>query len=224
MDVKKNRELIDPNTISSIPNEYSKELVEFAKKNKIKLPNINTMRGKVIALLYTVDPDKYCNRDVCDKICKKFDIKTQDSIQLFNKIDQIGIRCSEERGKYYIVKPCQLTNKVSMRKNFKYDGTEESRNNEINNIKAHLISRYLDVPNNKWQIGHKNPDIEDNSSNNLVLQPPIQCSYRDNYIFIDTFTKIPTPKKFKQMIKDGKCMYSKEQLKELKNIFNSLEL
>jgi len=111
-----------------------------------------------------------------------------------------------------------------MRKNFKYDGTQESKNAEIDNIKSHLKHNYIEIPNKEWQLGHKNPDIEDNSNNNLVLQPPIQGKYRDNFIFIDTFTKIPTPKKFKQMIENNESPYSKEQLIELKVLLSSLSL
>jgi hypothetical protein len=56
---------------------------------------------------------------------------------------------------------------------------------EINKIKSTIKADYIDVSNDLWQLGHKNPDSTDNSNKNLVLQPPIQGKYRDNYIFID---------------------------------------
>ena len=36
-----------------------------------------------------------------------------------------------------------------MRKDFKYDGTKKSKNEEIDNIKSHLTSNYINVPNEK---------------------------------------------------------------------------
>jgi hypothetical protein len=109
-----------------------------------------------------------------------------------------------------------------MRKNFKYDGTEEDKNAEIDRIKSTIKADYIDTPNSEWQLGHKNPDSEDNSTNNLVLQPPIQGKYRDNYIFIDTLTKFPTPKKMDNMIKNGDVVFSKEQIMQYKEIFDKL--
>ena len=86
-----------------------------------------------------------------------------------------------------------------MRAGFVWNGTEEQKNIEIENIKAHIQGNYCDVPNKDWQLGHKNPDSGDNSSSNLVLQPPIQAKYRDNYVFLNTLTKMPTPKKFEKL-------------------------
>lgn len=59
---------------------------------------------------------------------------------------------------------------------------------------------------------------------NLVLQPPIQAKYRDKYIFLDTLTKIPTPKTFKEMNEANQLPYTKEQLKNLREYLNSLDL
>ena len=55
-----------------------------------------------------------------------------------------------------------------------------------------------------------------------ILQPPIQSKYRDNYIFIDTLTKIPTPLKFISDHKSGNLPYTDEQIKQLKDYLNSL--
>ena len=62
----------------------------------------------------------------------------------------------------------------------------KKKNIEIDKIKSSIKSDYIDISNSLWQLGHKNPNSSDNTSNNLVLQPPIQGKYRDNYIFIDT--------------------------------------
>ena len=167
---------------------------------------------------------KYWNRESCDEFVKKFDIKTRDSIQLFNKHEQWGIKTSNVKGQNYILYPYQISNKHKMRKDFKFDGTEEEKNIEINKIKSTIKNDYIDVENEKWQLGHKNPESDDNSSSNLILQPPIQGKYRDNYIFIDTLTKIPTPKTLINLYKLNKCPYTNEQLKEIKQFLDNLNL
>ena len=106
-----------------------------------------------------------------------------------------------------------------MRKDFKWEGDEASKNNEINRIKKEIEGDYVLVDNKEWQLGHKNPDTTDSSSGNLVLQPPIQAKYKDNYIFIDTLTKIPTPKKLIDMDKKNECPYTLEQQRMLFEYF-----
>jgi hypothetical protein len=169
---------------------------------------------------------RYCywNRNVCDKFVERFKIPTKDSIQLFNKHNQWGIQTNSgtERGKLYIVYPYCLSNKHKMRKNFKFDGTEEEKNIEIDKIKSTIQTDYVDVPNSLWQLGHKNPGSTDNTKENLVLQPPIQGKYRDNYIFIDTLTKIPMPNKLEIMIQKKEIEFTKEQIISYKEIFDKL--
>lgn len=223
MENKTGKVKFDIDSITSIPLQYPQTFITFCDENELTPPKVDTGNGKALALMLNY-PNNYFTRKECDAITMKFNIKTSDSIQLFNKHEQWGIKCSDVRGKYYVEYPYKITNKYKMRKNFKYDGTQESKNAEIDNIKSHLKHNYIEIPNKEWQLGHKNPDIEDNSNNNLVLQPPIQGKYRDNFIFIDTFTKIPTPKKFKQMIENNESPYSKEQLIELKVLFSSLSL
>lgn len=204
-------------------NGYPDEFIQFASENNLKFPKITTGNGKALcAMLYT--PNKYWTRSDCDEFVKLHDIKTNDSIQLFNKHEQWGIKTSEERGKNYILYPYQLSNKHKMRKNFKYDGTEEQKNAEIERIKSTIKADYIDVDNNEWQLGHKNPDSTDNSSENLVLQPPIQAKYRDKYIFLDTLTKMPTPKTFIELHQSNKSLYTDEQLKKMRDYLNTLNL
>jgi hypothetical protein len=111
-----------------------------------------------------------------------------------------------------------------MRKNFKFDGTEEDKDIEINKIKSTIKNDYIDVPNSLWQLGHKNPGSIDNTFHNLVLQPPIQGKYRDNYIFIDTITKMPMPSKLKTMIEKKEINLTREQIISYKEIFDKLYL
>jgi hypothetical protein len=216
-------ELINVNSIPEIPNEYPTEFVEFCLTNNLKPPNITTGNGKALSVMLQYKY-RYWNRDTCNQFVEKFHIATKDSIQLFNKHNQWGIQTNSgiEIGKLYIVYPYSLSNKHKMRKNFKYDGTEEEKNNEIDKIKSTIKTDYIDVPNTLWQLGHKNPGSTDNSNENLVLQPPIQGKYRDNYIFIDTLTKIPMPNKLENMLEKNEIEFTPEQIVLYKQIFDKL--
>ncbi len=203
--------------------KYPDSFIEFADDNNLKYPKLNTGNGQALcAMLLT--PGKHWSRHECDEFVKKFNITTRDSIQLFNKHEQWGIKTSSERGKNYIVEPFTLSNKHKMRKNFTYDGTDEQKNAEIEKIKSTIKADYVDSANSEWQLGHKNPNSTDNAMSNLVLQPPIQAKYRDKYIFLDTLTKIPTPKTFQEMNDANQLPYTKEQLINLRDYLNSLEL
>lgn len=212
---------IDSNTIASIPDQFPTEFNNFITQHKLKPPNINSGNGKALNIMLH-NPNFYWTREDCDTFVTKFDIKTSDSIQLFNKHEQWGIMTSKERGKNYICYPYTLSNKHKMRKNFGKELSDQEKNIEINNLKATIRSDYCDVPNEEWELGHKNPESEDNSLNNLVLQPPIQGKYRDRYIFIDPLTKIPTPATLIQMDKAGENPFTKNQLLALKKWLNDM--
>jgi hypothetical protein len=111
-----------------------------------------------------------------------------------------------------------------MRKDFKFDETEEVKNKEIDKIKETIKHDYIDVPNKNWQLGHKNPGSIDNTSKNMILQPPIQSKYKDDYIFIDTLTKIPLSRKLKSMIENKEIEFTEEQINSYLDLFNSLKI
>ena len=215
------RERANLETILKLSTEYPKEFIDFCTQHILTPPKITTGNGKALSVMLE-NATVYWDREVCDAFVKKFDIPTRDSIQLFNKHEQWGIKTSTERGKNYIVYPFELSNKHKMRKDFKFDGTEQEKNAEIDKIKSTIATDYVNVPNNEWQLGHKNPESEDNSNENLVLQPPIQAKYRDNYIFLDTLTKIPTPKTIIKLFQQEKCPYTKSQLLELKAFLQTI--
>lgn len=219
-----NYKQININDIIDIPNEYLEEFKNFCEINNLKLPNITSGRGKALAVMIN-NPYKYWNRETCDAFCKKFKIITKDSIQLFNKHSQFGIQTNSgiEKGNLYIVYPYCLSNKHKMRKNFKYNGDENEKNIEIDKIKSTIKTDYIDVPNDKWQLGHKNPSFINDTSYNLILQPPIQSKYKDDYIFIDTLTKIPLPNKLLNMIKLNEIELTIEQIDKYIEIFNILK-
>lgn len=219
-----NYKRIDISKIISIPDTYSEEFKEFCKNNDLKPPKISTGNGKALSSMLS---NNYCywDRDACDEFVKKFNIKTKDSIQLFNKHNQWGIKTNSGtcKGKLFIVYPYELSNKHKMRKNFKFNGTEEEKNIEIEKIKSTIKTDYIDIPNSLWQLGHKNPGSVDNSTNNLVLQPPIQGKYRDDYIFIDTLTKFPVAKKLENMLENKEIEFNEEQIKQYKELFDKLD-
>jgi hypothetical protein len=217
-------ELINVDEIDELPSDYPEEFKLFCQGNDIKLPNINCSTGKALSVMAKYRC-KYFNRDTCNQLVKKFNIESSDIIQQFNKVSQRGIKSNSDlhdKGKSYIVYPYQLSNKHKMRKNFKFDGTEEEKKYEIDNIKSTIKADYIDVDNSLWQLGHKNPGSTDSSSENLVLQPPIQGKYRDNYIFIDTLTKFPMPHKLEIMITKKEVEFTPEQIMSYKAIFDKL--
>lgn len=217
--ISSNMTEINLENINKIPSNYPFDFVLFCHKNNLKPPKINSGNGQALVIML-YNPYCYFTRKSCDEFVKKFNIQTKDSIQLFNKHEQWGIKTSRERGKNYILFPYQLSNKHKMRFNFNYNGTEEEKNKEIDNIKSSIMEDYINVPNKDWQLGHKNPNSIDNSYKNLVLQPPIQAKYRDNYIFLDTLTKVPTVTKLIDMIESGNSPYTNDELERLKNYFS----
>ena len=223
--VTKTMERINIDNITSIKTEYPTEFVEFCHTNNLKPPSITSSNGKALsAMLEDENRNRFWDRTACDAFVKKFSIETRDSIQLFNKHSQWGILTNSgtERGKLYIVYPYQLSKKHKMRKNFKFEGTEQEKNQEIDRIKSTIRADYLDPPNSDWQLGHKNPDTGDNTSQNLVLQPPIQAKYRDEYLFFDTLTKMPLPNRLRKMLENGEIELSQDQICEYLKLFESL--
>lgn len=215
--------LIDEN---KLPNtqyiSYSPELTTWMKEQDIKI-NINTGRGQAIAIMDNFKGN-YFTRKECERFFSNINRSSADAIQCFNKIDQWGIKRMSGlgRGKYAIKYPYERSFKKDMRKDFKFDGTEEEKNKQINLIKQNIKQDYVDVPNEKWELGHKNPGNGNSSSENLVLQPPIQGKYRDNYIFIDTLTKFPTPKKLGLLLKNKKIQLSRKQKEDYIDILRQL--
>lgn len=216
-------ELVNIDLITELPDKFPDEFNDFCINNDLKPPNISTGNGKALAAMLKY-PDCYWDRETCDAFVKKFNISTKDSIQLFNKHNQWGIQTNSgrERGKSYIVYPYCLSNKHKMRKNFNFNGSPEEKNSEIDKIKSTIKADYIDVPNELWQLGHKNPGSIDSSTKNLVLQPPIQGKYRDDYIFIDTLTKFPMPNKLESMIEKKEIEFTREELSAYKALFDKL--
>lgn len=194
--------------------DYPNEFYDWCKTNNItKFPNIKKNKlsagAQGLALLLH-NKNQYVKRDDLNEFFKKIEIETRDSIQSVNKTEQWGLKRGESFKKYWIPHPYQLGIKHLLRTKIEDYADKDSL---VNAIKLNIKNDYLDVPNDKWQLGHKNPD-EPNTydKENIVLQPPIQQKYRDKYIFIDSITKILTPK---YLIKNKFKPYNEKQQMEL---------
>lgn len=216
-----NLKRINIENVHYIPRKFSDEFMVFCKQNDIQPPNIGSNKGKMLACMLE-HMHHYWDRYTCNAWVEKFQIQTRDSIQIANKFEQDGIKMINIRGKYCIQYPFETTHYPYMRKGFKFEGNDEEKNKQIDISKQKINREYVQVPNTEWQLGHKNPGIPDHSQNNLVLQPPIQAKYRDNYIFIDTLTKIPLPPKLRSMLNKKEIQFSQEQIKDYIMLFESL--
>lgn len=204
-------EHIDVNNFNTRFTEYSKEFQDFIEKYKIKPPSLETASGQGIALLTCNDNrNKYLSRDDLETFFKNLDLKTKDAIQCVNKCEQWGLKRGPVKGKYYIPYPFEYFSlHIMKRKNVKIPG---DKNEKIDAIKEFIKLNYIDVPNDKWQVGHKDPNKTDNT-NNLIYQPPIQGKYRDRFKFDDMgLTKIPT---VTEMSNNIDKYYSKDEQEEL---------
>lgn len=212
--------------IKELVEMYPAEFLTWAENhpNDITLPSLKSLKGKALSLMLH-NPDFYFTPKVVRELEVKFNIrkldgtKSADIIQAFNKIP--GLKTNSETGKYSVPYPYRILK--GRDKSFSKLMTKEEKIEEVNNIKEKINDDYIDIPSEEWQFGHKNPNNGDNSDNNLVLQPPIQGKYRDNYIFFDTLTKFPVPKKLSQMIKKEEVKFSKDQIKEYYELFKELK-
>ena len=216
---------INIDDINNLPNSYPTEFTDYCKAHHLTPPSTASGNGKAL-LAMLMYPECYWTRTECDLFVHKFSITTADSIQLFNKHNQWGIKTSSgiDKGKYYIVYPYSLSNKHKLRTNFNYGGTYADKCAEIDRIKSTIQHDYVDVPNELWQIGHKNPFYSDTTDlcANMVLQPPIQAKYRDQYIFIDTLTKIPTPSTMRRLLEQKLLILSNQQICEYAQLFSQM--
>ena len=202
-----------------LPNDYDEETRDFIYKHKLTPPAPTTGNGKAFIAMCLV-PNKYFNRETSTQFCQRYGIQTRDSIQLFNKHSQWGPMTSSSRGKYYVDFPLMLSPKVKMRSGFNWDGTEKQKVEAIESIQSDIKLEYIDIPPTQWQLGQKNPE-GDNTSKNLVLQPPSHAKYQDQYIFIDTITRIPTPETLARLIQEGRNPYTPKQMERLRTLLNT---
>ena len=172
------------------------------------LPQLKTSGSslfKTTLLLANTECGMYLDRKSLDllKTAEPSMFMSCDTIQTVNKCDQTHFKMCKARGKYAVIIPFEYPPKRRIRRNLPLqvtkDLTDERKrqlvDDEKDNIRQlikHLKSDYLDIPFEQWQVGHMNPDGKQEDYN-FVIQPPIQAAYRDNYIFTDCFSRLPTP-------------------------------
>lgn len=168
---------------------YTDELQSFARQHDIKLPSLQKLGGQALALLsHPANAGvRYANREIATNFFTKIGMVSNDTIQPFNKIEQIGIALTRERRGHYTVKyPFEYCRThVEKRKNM--DISEEGKADFISLVKKWWLDNLVNVPDEQWQKGHLDPDIPDSSSNNLAWQPPIQGKARDRFKFSAIF-------------------------------------
>jgi hypothetical protein len=172
---------------------YPDELREFAKGNDIELPAITGNRGQALALMSQpeVRGQFYIDRKTAEIFFKNINMYSADVIQAFNKTT--GIKRIDAKGKYCLKYPFEADKiDIDKRKDANISG---DKNQYINAVKEWYKINVVDVPNEKWEIGHLDPTIGDSSEKNLAYQPPIQGRYRDRFKFCKSFIKMwPTAK------------------------------
>jgi len=175
---------------------YPKDLLQFCTKNNVKLPGIESQMGQAYALMAQpeVRGQKHLGRIEATTFFQQIGMETDDSIQKFNKA--VGLkRVKGKRGIYCLVYPfeCDMTD-IDKRKGCSISG---DRNTVIDTIKKWWRENLIDVPNDKWQVGHLDPTIADASEKNLAYQPPIQGKYRDRFKWDSMFQRMwPTAKEW----------------------------
>jgi len=169
--------------------KYPEDLLTFVSKNDddIKLPAITSSRGQALALM--AQPEirgrQYLTRNETDLFFQNIGVETSDSIQGFNKAT--GLKRIEKKGAYCLEYPfvCDKTD-INKRKGACINGDKDEA---INRVKDWFVKNIINVPNDKWQIGHLDPTVED-TTDNLAWQPPLQAKYRDRFKWDSKFHKM----------------------------------
>jgi hypothetical protein len=214
-------QIIDVSNVSKFTT-YEQDFIIFCEDNAITTPNINTLKGQVIALLTKKENrNKYIDREKLDSFLKSINMFSADSIQIVNKTDQWGLKHQTVDRKWYnIPYPFEFIDIHIKKRKISFQVLD--RDSKIDFIKEYIKFNYLDVPNYKWEIGHKDPN-KPTSDDNLVLQPPIQGKFRDRFKFDDIgLIKYPTPQ---ELDRNPFLYYSQEEwIKIIENYKKRLDL
>ena len=141
-------------------------------EGKLALPGVTTLRGQAIALMAQpeVRGQLYLTRDDTAKFFQQIGCETRDSIQPFNK--EFGLVREKMHGRYCLKYPFVIdTTHLDKRSGAKVSGDKTTL---IGRIKQFFRENIVEVPDDKWQIGHLDPTTADASESNLAWQPPIQ--------------------------------------------------
>jgi hypothetical protein len=203
--------LIDIDNYTKKFEEYPSDFVEFAEEHEIPLLALTSMKGQALALMAQpeVRGQKHLGRLETEKFFKNIGMETDDAIQQFNK--STGFKRLKITGKYCLQYPFESdTTDLDKRKGVCISG---DRDTAINTIKDWWKKNVIDIPNDKWQIGHLDPTIGDASEKNLAYQPPIQGKFRDRFKWCSFFQRMwPTAK---ELIPNFKEYYTEAERKEI---------
>jgi hypothetical protein len=172
------------NSITSSYREHNVHLSKFAQDNNIRIPSIASASGQVLALLTDDKHEDFLfTRAMLSAFIDKIGFQSSDVIQLVNKTDQWGLLHKTYARKYYCIpRPfTYISIHVDKRRKFGSSLDANERNKRIHCTKEYLQKFYIDVPNEEWDIGHIDPFTC--SDGNIVMQPPIQRSFRDRFKF-----------------------------------------
>lgn len=202
---------------------YDEQFLIFVDEHKINIPNIKTMSGQILSL-FTDNRNRFIGitREMIDGFLGKLNLKSHDSIQLINKVEQRGIKKLTFKRKYYmIIYPFEYYGlHINKRQNFAHQSSDIDRDREkqINLTKEYLLFNYINVPPEQWQCGHRDPSGS-NSQTNLVYQPPIQGKFRDRFKFDKVGLRLcPT---LKELSKNILKYYSYEEIRSLRDLLNN---
>ncbi len=192
---------------------YPADLVTFCEANNVPLKNIDSNQGQALALMAQpeVRGQQHLTRVEVELFFKQIGVKSRDAIQGFNK--SLGLKQVDGRGIYCLEYPfvCDLTD-ITKRIACTIGG---DRNEKIEAVKQYWRGMLVDVPNDKWQVGHLDPTIADASEANLAFQPPIQASYRNRFKWDPLFQRMwPTGK---ELISKMDEYYTKEEQQLLRD-------
>ncbi len=191
-------------------NTYDKDFIIFCEKNNIKIPNINSIKGQVVALMTNFDNrNKFIDRSLLEKFMSSINMNSKDIIQSINKTDQWGLMSKTIERKYYTIPFPFIYVDIHIKK--RSLNKIENRDEKISFIKEYLIFNYINIPNDKWEVGHIDPNDSDISDEKLVYQPPIQGKFRDRFKYDSMgLIKYPTPQELDR--KFDKYYSEKEQI------------
>jgi hypothetical protein len=189
----------------------------FKQHSDVKVPRLATVKGQILALV--TDPnhkDLLFTRAMMDGFLTKIGKQSKDVIQAINKTDQWGlVHKTQDRQFYCIPRPFEYTDvHLKKRNSFGSELDKDDKSSLVRKAKGWLKKYYMDVPEEKWELGHKDP-LGSNAVSNLVMQPPIQKAFRDRFKF-DSYGLRLCPTAL-ELTSNLKKYYTKAELEMLKD-------
>lgn len=149
-------------------------------------------------------------------------LREGDAIQLVNKTGQWGLvhqsLAGEAGNTYYRLDKPFGFKKYNRKSQGRISIGSLTREEQIARQKAFFLENWVNVPDEKWQVGHADP--RDPSS--VFMQPPLQASYRDRYLW-DPATGLPLAPTVDELIRNRQRYYSTEDINLLTEAWEMLD-